>query len=296
MASTTAADRLRNRLNDRNTPPFEIVGVSSALVANRLQRAGFEGGWLSGLELSTTSGTTDTNTLTLTEVASLALSITSTSNLLLVVDADNGFGSTDNAIRAARLFTQAGVAGMCIEDKVFPKRNSFLDDGHQLESAEDFCERISAIHRASDGQLLVCARTEALIAGLGLNQALERMHAYKAAGADLLLCHSKDATGQEIKDVAAAWTETTPLVCVPTACPHLGREALDTMGYRLIVYANHLLRASIASIDRALEAIASGEVLEAERGAITMADLLSINGSFGLAKSEPSTPSDDARS
>src|SRR5439155_21423258 len=117
----------------------------------------------------------------------------------IMADCDTGFGDEFNVAHLVRHYERQRVAAICIEDKVYPKINSFMKGSQTLESIEKF---ISKIHAAKDTQtdpdFVVIARTEAFIAGEGLEVVLERAHAYAEAGADAILIHSKESTSVEI--------------------------------------------------------------------------------------------------
>lgn len=98
------------------------------------------------------------------------------------------------------------------------------------------------------------ARTVALICGAGVGEALRRAETYVRAGADAVLMHSKDSTGQQALQTAAAWTSRAPLVTVPTAFPHLSPDRLGDAGFALAIYANQLSRAALAATRAAAEA------------------------------------------
>src|SRR5262245_17260110 len=163
----TVADSLglRARLKLGSADPAVLLGVHSPMTAALVQRAGFSGGWLSSLEVSTVYGLPDRNIISADLVGNVVSAIRSRVSLPLIVDADNGYGSSLAAARAARLLNGAGAAGMCIEDNPYPKVNSFSGGAAELESIDDYCEKVSAIRESVDTEFLVIARTEALIRG-----------------------------------------------------------------------------------------------------------------------------------
>lgn len=137
----------------------------------------------------------------------------------ILLDADTGYGNFNNARILVRKLEQRGIAGACIEDKLFPKTNSLLgtSEGKPLASIEEFSAKIRAMKDTQkDPDFVVVARIEAFISGWGLDEALKRAEAYKAAGADAVLIHSKKSDDAEIASFCKAWNGKHPVVIVPT--------------------------------------------------------------------------------
>jgi phosphoenolpyruvate phosphomutase len=175
-----------------------------------------------------------------------------------VVDCDNGFGGFSNVVRTAVEFDRAGAAAICIEDNLFPKRNS-LYAGPARRELVDVGEQARRLRAAKAAQesphFVIIARVEALIAGHGVPAAVERATAYAEAGADAILIHSKDASLTEITGFLESWHETgidTPLVAVPTLFPDFTAQELHTKGFSMVIFANQLMRASVQAMEDAL--------------------------------------------
>lgn len=283
--------KFRDQLLARAEPPPVIVGVHNALTAHLTQRAGFEGGWLSSLEVSAINGLPDRSVLGFTEMLALARSVVSSCDLPIVVDADSGYGTRDTMARAAFEFSSAGLAGMCVEDNAFPKRNSLIedDDERELEDPDEFATRIAiACDARADSDFLIIARTEALIAGHSIHEAIARARRYVDAGADLTLVHSRAPSGAEAVEVARRWDHSAPLMSIPTAFPHFDVARLDALGYRLVVYANHLLRSAIRSMGDTLSQMRSRVDLEqVEKNMISVRELIEL-GEGLVRRSTPS--------
>lgn len=278
-----ASTRLRRAVMADGALPVALVGVHNALVSRLAGRAGFDGGWVSSLEISAVLGLPDRNLLGFAEMLGVARSIAAGSDLPLVVDADNGYGTLETTVRAVRELSGSGIAGMCIEDNTFPKRNSFLVGGaRDLEDPAEFADKIARAKQVQvDPDFMVIARTEALIAGEGMDAALERGICYADAGADLVLLHSRVQDGSEAVAAARRWIHPTPLIVIPTAFPHLSLRTLGRLGFRMAIYANQLLRATVWSVEEALAAIRSGEGIDQlERRIVPMAELLELSEDF----------------
>jgi phosphoenolpyruvate phosphomutase len=273
------AERLRAMVDRNVETPVLMVGVHHAAAAQLAAAAGFDACWISSLEVSAAMGLADQNLVGSAEMAAVAYRATLATDLPVVVDADNGYGSVLAMRRAAHEFAGLNIAGMCVEDSFFPKRNSF-DPARDsaLADVTEFASWIIATRRMLGGSpFLLMARTEALIAGQTVEEAVERAVRYAEAGADLIVVHSKDPTGQQAVEVAKKWPLETPLVSIPTAFPHLSPEELRGLGYRVVIYANQLLRASVAGMRQALGVLRDGRAAALERDIISMSELLGLN-------------------
>src|SRR5690606_29970523 len=130
--------------------------------------------------------------------------------------------------RMVKKYESLGIAGVCIEDKVYPKINSFDDRQQILVSIEEFCAKIRAAKLAQESNdFVLIARVEALIAKLGQEEAYNRAKAYANAGADAILIHSKEHTPDEIIHFVKKWDLKTPLVVVPTKYPSISMKELE---------------------------------------------------------------------
>jgi phosphoenolpyruvate phosphomutase len=156
-----------------------------------------------------------------------------------------------------RSYERRGIAGICIEDKIFPKINSFAAADHDLVPIADFVEKLVAGQAARvSPDFVIIARTETLVAGGDINEAIDRSYAYAEAGADAILIHSKSREPNQILEFAAKWDLPVPLVAVPTTYDGIYEHELRDAGFRLVIYANHGLRASIRGIASAYDVLA----------------------------------------
>jgi phosphoenolpyruvate phosphomutase len=239
-------------------------GLSARIVAE----AGFEGIWASGLSIATAFGVRDRNEASWTQVVDVLEFMTDATDIPVLVDGDTGYGDFNSVRRLVKKLCQRKVAGVCLEDKNFPKTNSFLGNGQALCSPKEFCGKIKAAQDAkSDGDFCVVARTEALVSGLGQQEAIERAHAYYEAGADAILIHSKQREPDEILEFAARWQNRGPLVIVPTKYFSTPVEIFERAGISTVIWANHNLRASLTamqSITKRIRADRSVACLESE--------------------------------
>lgn len=246
------AKRLRALLERQ--APIVVAGAHTGLSARLVEQAGFDAIWASGFEISAARGVPDANVLTQTETLQSAREMADATTIPVIADCDNGFGNAINVIRTVRDYESAGVAAICIEDNVFPKRCSFYEGvKRELAAVEEHAGKVRAAKDAQrTKEFCVIARTEALIAGWGLDEALTRGRAYADAGADMILVHSKQKTMDELKAFAARWDRDTPLVAVPTIYKMTKVDELYAHKYKLVIFANHALRASIKAMRETL--------------------------------------------
>ena len=246
------AARLRARL--RSPAPLLVAGAHNSISALLVEQAGFDAIWASSFELSTSFGVPDASILTMADSLASSEAMDRVSALPVIADCDNGYGNAINVIRTVEEYERRGIAAICIEDNVFPKRCSLYPGGRrELESIAEFSGKIRAAKTAQRcPDFLVIARTEALIAGWGMEEALRRGRAYADVGADMVLIHSKSHSPDEVLTFAQAWDRPVPLVCVPTTYYEAPAELLTSAGFRVIIYANHGIRASIRAMREVL--------------------------------------------
>lgn len=258
MEASRAA-RLREMLQ---SPGIDFLCEAHSGVSARIvQEAGFRGIWGSGLAISSSLGVRDSNEASWTQVLEVLEFMCDACEVPILLDGDTGYGNFNNVRRLVRKLEQRGVAGVCLEDKLFPKTNSFLSaERQELADPEEFAGKIRAAKDAQgDPDFVVVARTEAFIAGWGLEEALRRAHTYREAGADAILVHSKKSTAEDVLAFMDAWEDAAPVVIVPTTYSSTPTEVFERAGVRMIIWANHVLRASI----RAMQGVT--RKLQAER-------------------------------
>lgn len=281
------ARRLRERL--ASSRPVVLIGAHNALSARIGQQAGFDGIWASSLEISTAAAKPDANYLTMTEALEVCKAMVEAVEIPILVDADNGYGNAINVIRTTREFEAAGAAGICIEDNVFPKRNSFFTGVQRdLVSIEEHVGKIRAAKAAQrSGDFLVVARTEALIAGWGYDEALRRATAYAEAGADALMVHSKSETFEELAGFMQRYDLDCPMVAVPTKYKHTSVEQLHAAGFSIIIFANHAVRSAIKGMTDCLRVLrAEGRAAAADPYCVSLGAVFDLVGIQTLRANE----------
>lgn len=246
-----------------------ILEAHNGISARIVEEAGFKGIWASGLAISAALGVRDNNEASWTQVLEVLEYMSDASSIPILVDADTGYGNFNNVRRLVKKLEQRDIAAMCIEDKLFPKTNSFIDGEHQpLADVAEFAGKIRAAKDSqSDPDFSVIARVEALIAGWGRDEALRRAEAYRDAGADAILMHSKISTADQVVDFMSVWDGGCPIVVVPTMYWQTPVSVFADAGVSLVIWANHLMRASIRAMQDTAETIhreQSVEPVEAE--------------------------------
>ncbi|XP_064612923.1 phosphoenolpyruvate phosphomutase [Liolophura sinensis] len=227
-----------------------IMEAHNGLSARIVQEAGFKGIWGSGLSISAQMGVRDSNEASWTQVVDVMEFMSDVTDIPILLDADTGYGNFNNARRLVRKLEQRNVAGACLEDKLFPKTNSLHDGRAQpLADIDEFSLKIKACKDSqTDPDFCIVARVEAFIAGWGLEEALRRAEAYRNAGADAILMHSKRSDPKEIEEFMKAWNNQGPVVIVPTKYYTTPTQDFRDMGISMVIWANHNIRASIAAI------------------------------------------------
>lgn len=229
-----------------------LMESHNGLSARIAEEAGFPGVWASGLSMSAALGVRDSNEASWTQVLEVVEFMSDATSIPILLDADTGYGNFNNVRRLVRKLEQRGVAGMCIEDKLFPKTNSFINGEQQpLAEVDEFVGKLkSAKDAQEDEDFVVVARTEALIAGWGMDEALRRAEAYHAAGADALLIHSKLSTADEVLEFMQHWGNACPVVIVPTMYYVTPTSVFEEVGVSVVIWANHLMRSCISAMQR----------------------------------------------
>ena len=265
-----------------------IMEAHNGLSGKIVEEAGFEGIWASGLSMSAALGVRDNNEASWTQVLEMLEFMADATSIPILVDGDTGYGNFNNVRRLVRKLCQRGIAGVCIEDKLFPKTNSFIGENQPLADVDEFCGRIKAGKDSqSDDDFQIVARVEALIAGWGMEEALRRAEAYHDAGADAVLIHSKKATADEITGFCEAWGGRAPVVIVPTMYHRTPTQTFRDAGVSMVIWANHNMRAAVSAMRQVSTAIRESESLVAVEEEITpVREVFALTGQAELAAAE----------
>jgi len=284
MKKTT---QLKNLLQSDRTE--FLMEAHNGLSARIVEEAGFTGIWGSGLAISAALGVRDNNEASWTQVLDVVEFMSDAVEIPILLDGDTGYGDFNTLRRVVRKLEQRQVAGICIEDKLFPKTNSFI--GGELQELADPQEFAGKIRAAKDTQqdadFCVVARTEAFITGWGLEEALRRAHVYREAGVDALLIHSKITRADEIVSFMKEWDHDTPIVIVPTKYYSTPTEVFEDLGVSLVIWANHLVRSSIEAMQRTARSIQTERNLfTVEDGVAPVQEIFRLQGAEELKEAE----------
>ena len=266
------------------------MAAHNPLSARLAQDAGFGAIWGSGFELSASYAVPDANILSMGTHLEMMRAIASTVDIPLIADIDTGFGNAVNVSYVIPLYEAAGASAIVMEDKTFPKDTSLRADGRQeLVRIEEFQGKIEAACAARrDPDFLIIAWVEALIAGLGQEEALKRGLAYEQAGADAILIHSKQATPDQILSFVQAWTGKVPLVLVPTAYPQLTEADIAQLGkVGVVIYGNHAIRAAVGAMQAVFAQIRQdGGIQNVDAGLPSVKTIIGLQGDAHMRQIE----------
>ena len=261
----------------------------SGLSARIVEDAGFPCIWGSGLSLSASLGVRDANEASWTQILEILEFMSDATSIPILVDADTGYGNFNNVRRLVKKLEQRNIAAVCIEDKVFPKSNSLINGASQpLADIDEFSGKIKA---AKDEQLdddfSVVARVESLIAGECMGETLRRAEAYRQAGADAILIHSKKSEPDEVLTFIREWHDRSPVVLVPTTYFETPVQVFEDAGASVIIWANHTLRASIRAMQETVSMIfRQRSVTEAHRRIASLNDIFTLQNLEELQNAE----------
>ena len=235
--------------------PVTLPGVPNAAMARQAERVGFEAVYVSGAGLANaTAGVPDIGLLTLTEVVRLAGYIAKAVKIPAIVDADTGFGGSENVARTIHELEAAGLAGCHIEDQEFPKRCGHLA-GKSLIDVEEMTERINAAVAARrDPDFMIIARTDAR-AVEDFDRTVNRAQRYIEAGADAIFPEALQSE-EEFRDFASEID--MPLLANMTEfgkSPLLSFQDLAKFGYRMVIFPQSAFRVSMKASEKFLQAL-----------------------------------------
>lgn len=273
-----------------------LLEAHNGISARIGEEAGFKGLWASGLSLAAQYGVRDSNEASWTQVLEMVEFMAEATRIPIMLDGDTGYGNFNNMRRLVRKLEQRDVAAVCIEDKLFPKTNSFIaGERQQLADVDEFCGKIKAGKDAqSDDEFCVVARVEALIAGWGMEEAVRRAEAYRAAGADGILIHSAMTTSDEILEFMGRWENRSPVVIVPTRYYATPTDVYRDAGVSMVIWANHMLRSAVKAMQETAEHLFTHENLLALEDRIApVGEIFRLQGAAELEAAEQRYLPDD---
>ena len=267
---------------------LKVGGAFDAMSAKLVELQNFDAVWAGSFAISATHALPDASILTMTEFLHVSQSMAETCNIPVIADCDTGFGGPGNVSHLVKKYEKAGVAGISIEDKTFPKENSLLNEGNQnLISEKEFVAKIIAAREAKkDNNFLLIARTEALIAEKGMHEAKKRATAYEKAGADAILIHSKKDSPDEVFEFADSWEGEIPLVVVPTTYPNVKINELISHKIKMVIYANQTLRSAYSSMLETLKKIQNDDLVSLNNEIVPMEKIFDLQKMYDVKEEE----------
>ena len=280
-------DTLRNGLESQSI--LKVGGAFDAMSAKLVENSGFDAVWAGSFAISATHALPDASILTMTEFFDVASSMASACEIPIIADCDTGYGGPSNVRHMVRKYENAGISSICIEDKIFPKENSLLENGrNDLLSEKEFVAKILAAKEARNNKnFIIMARVEALISGAGMDEALKRATAYENAGADTILIHSKQKTPDEIFEFTDSWKGSAPLVVVPTTYDSVKISELESHKIKMVIYANQTLRVAHMAMTGLLDKLVKADHISDVTGKIsTMQDIFHLQEMYDIKNKE----------
>ena len=259
----------------------KVCGAFDVMSAKLAEMNGFDAIWASGFGISSTRALPDAGILTMTELLDAVTFMAEACSIPVIADCDTGYGGPNNVAHLVKKFENAGIAGICIEDQMFPKENSLFKDGKQeMIAKKDFVAKLVAAKNAKkNNDFIIIGRTEALIADLGVEEALDRAIAYEKAGADIIFVHSRKKNPDEIFEFYEKWKGKIPIMAVPTAFPTVTLDELKSRGVQMVVFAHQTTLAAFAAISDVVKQMSKIKSLaDLETKLASMDDLFKLQG------------------
>ena len=262
--------------------PLTGLMIENLKINHKNKYKEFDGLWSSSLTDSASNGKPDNQSLELSTRINNLNSVVEVTSKPVLFDADNG-GRPEHLPYTIKNLERLGVSAIAIEDKVGLKSNSLFNDQKHAsqDSIKSFCEKIKiACNARRSSDFLIVARIESFILGKNLNDALKRADSYSRAGADLILIHSKIDTPKEIFDFALKFKKSKyfkPMVAVPSTYSKVTEEQLIKNGFKVVIYANHLLRAAYPAMEKtAINILKNSRSFGVEKEIISIKKILNI--------------------
>ena len=284
---SSGSEKLRKKINEKSI--LKIGGAFDAMSAKLVEINEFDAVWAGSFAISATHAVPDASIMTMTEFLQVAKNMVDSCDIPIIADCDTGFGGPSNVSHLVKQYEQAGVAGISIEDKIFPKQNSLLKNGKQeLLSEKEFVAKIIAGKEAKiNKNFMIIARTEALIAGLGVDEAIKRATAYENAGADAILIHSKSDTPKEVFEFCNLWKGVVPIIVVPTSYGNVTINELEEHNVKMVIYANQTLRIAHKAMSILLKKLEKANSLnEVDEEISSMEEIFELQKMFEIHSQE----------
>ena len=258
-----------------------LIAENAKVIVNGLNYE-FDGMWSSSLTDSISKGKPDIEAVDITTRLHGLNDTLECTTKPIIYDGDTG-GKIEHFAFTVRTLERHGISAIIIEDKVGLKKNSLFGTAvpQTQDTIEGFSTKIKAGKLAQiTDDFMIIARVESLILGKTTEDALERAFAYINAGADGIMIHSKEKSGNDIKDFCKLFRKqnnNTPIIVVPTTFNHITEDEFIEMGVNIVIYANHMLRSSYpAMLDVAKSILSNGRSFESNNKCMPIKDILEL--------------------
>lgn len=265
----------------QNKQFVKVCGAFDVMSAKLAEMNGFDAIWASGFGISSARALPDAGIITMTELLDAVTYMSEACNIPIIADCDTGYGGPNNVAHLVKKFESAGIGGICIEDKTFPKQNSLFKEGKQvLIPKRDFVAKLIAAKNAKKSDdFVIIGRVEALIADLGVDEALDRANAYEKAGADIIFVHSRKESTSEIFEFLKRWEGKAPLMIIPTAFPTITLDEIKSYGIGMIVFAHQTTLAAFSAVSDVIKQLSKiNSLSEINVKMASMEDLFKLQG------------------
>ena len=269
------------RILEAHNPLTGLI-IENLKIYKRNKILEFDGMWSSSLTDSATKGLPDNSSLSFSSRISSLNDIMDVTSKPLVFDADNG-GQLEHLSFLIRSLERSGVSAIIIEDKIGIKKNSLFKNqkGTKQDRPEYFANKIKKICNTRNSRdFMIIARIESFIVGKNLKDALNRAEIYSKAGADAILIHSKEKNPSQIFSFARKFKKSKnfiPLVSVPSTYSKVYEKDLINNGFKLVIYANQLLRAAYPAMKKTAKTILTNErAYEADKKIIPIKEIINL--------------------
>jgi len=292
-------DRLERMTKEKKTIQFRslldskilefLLESHNGISAKIAEESGFKGLWAGGLAISAQYGVRDSNEASWTQILEVLEFMSDATSIPIMLDGDTGYGNFNNVRRLIGKLEQREIAAVCIEDKLYPKTNSFIGGNkQQLADIDEFCSRIKAGKDAQKDDLFsIVTRVEAFIAGWGLSEAIKRAEAYRQAGSDAILIHSAMTNPSEILAFQKEWGDRLPVIIVPTKYYSTPTQIFAQAGFSIAIWANHMIRSSIEAMQKTATSIMQDQsVVKLEDRIASVSEIFRLQGVSELLQAE----------
>jgi len=266
-----------------------LLESHNGISAKIAEESGFKGLWAGGLAISAQYGVRDSNEASWTQILEVLEFMSDATSIPIMLDGDTGYGNFNNVRRLIGKLEQREIAAVCIEDKLYPKTNSFIGGNkQQLADIDEFCSRIKAGKDAQKDDLFsIVTRVEAFIAGWGLSEAIKRAEAYRQAGSDAILIHSAMTNPSEILAFQKEWGDRLPVIIVPTKYYSTPTQIFAQAGFSIAIWANHMIRSSIEAMQKTATSIMQDQsVVKLEDRIASVSEIFRLQGVSELLQAE----------